>query len=329
MKKRLKVFQAGSYPQGEFSLERVKKIFSGVTEPIQGIFSHSSKWITDGKDPVTVGEFSNFSIEGDKVFADIEFNSKGDNYYTDGILKGVSAEIDFIKNKLTKIAVLPMGIKPAVTGAEFQGEEIIEGISLEFEEVKKVTIAEIIAALAALNVAEVPSSDLEALNNQAYKLQDEKWKINKLIESGYTVQKEFQKEDLEKLAKPLGLTLVEFQEPVQKTAEELRAEIKAEIEFESKRDSLIADSKSKFPPVIQGIVEFAIMKAGEERETIVEFSETEKISMFEKIESDLKALKKHPTQETYHNGLEFEKQGGEIDYMAAAKAATKKLYGGK
>ncbi|MGL5950231.1 MAG: hypothetical protein ACRCZH_02265, partial [Cetobacterium sp.] len=71
---------------------------------------------------------------------------------------------------------------------------------------------------------------------------------------------------------------------------------------------LIADSKTKFPPVMQGIVEFAIMKAGEERETIVEFSETEKISMFEKIETDIRGLKKHPTQETYYKNLEFEEE---------------------
>lgn len=325
MKKRLKIFQTGHYPQGEFSLERVKKIFSGITNPVQGIFSHSSKWITDGKNPVVIGEFSNFSIEGDKVFADIEFNNKGNNYYTDGILKGVSAEIDFTKDKLTKIAVLPMGINPAITGAEFQE---IEGITLEFEEVKIVSIAEIIAALATLNVAEISQSDLEALNNQAYKLQDDKWKINKLIEAGYIVQKEFSKEEIENIAKPLGFTLIEFQEPVLKSAEEYRAEARAEIEFEMKRDILIANSKTKFPPAIQEIVEFAIMKAAEEREIIIEFSETEKITRFDKIAAIVSETKKHHTQEIFYKDLEFEEQES-VDYMAQAKEATKKIYGGE
>ncbi|MGL6101109.1 MAG: hypothetical protein ACRC0G_15985 [Fusobacteriaceae bacterium] len=325
-KKRIKVFASGKYPQGEFSDERVKEIFSGIEGTVKGIFSHSSKWITENKDPVEVGEFSNFTIDKGNVFADIEFNVNGAKYHDDGILKGVSVEIDTNNNTLSRIAVLPVGIKPAVTGAEFNEEE--EGITIEFEEVREVTITEIIIALANINVAEVPSSDLEVLNNQAYKLQDEKWKINKLIESGYTVQKEFSKEEIETLAKPLGFVLAEFQEPVKKTVEEIRAEIKAEIEFETKIEALVNDSKTKIPPVLQGIVEFAIKKAGEERETIIEFSENEKISMFEKLELDIKSLKKHPTQETYYKDLEFGEEK-EIDYMAKSKAETEKLYGGR
>lgn len=324
MKKRLKVFEAGKYPQGEFSEDRVEKIFGSVTGSVEGIFSHSSKWLTENKDPVSVGEFQNFSIEKGIVYADVEFNDKGASYYRDGILKGVSVEI--AGDKLTKIAVLPVGIKPAVTGAEFQEEA--EGITVEFEEVKELTIAEIITALKSINVAGISQAELEQLNSCVWDVQDHKWAVNKLQDNGYTVQKEFSKEELEGMAKPLGFQLVEFQEEAILSKEEIKAQVRAEMEFEAKVEKLKADSKTKIPPVLQPFVEFALEKAGEERETIIEFSETEKVSMFEKMASTIEAMPKHPTQITHHNNLEFEKNG-EIDYMAKSRVETEKLYGGK
>ena len=133
MKKRIKIFETGIYPQGKYDKERVKKIFGSVKDNVSGIFSHSSKW-TEDKKAVKLGDFSNIEIKdmGNKteVYADINFNEKGKNYYEDGILKGVSVEVPY--DKLTKIAVLPVGVNPAVTGAEFQEAPIF----IEFQEIE-------------------------------------------------------------------------------------------------------------------------------------------------------------------------------------------------
>lgn len=309
MKKRIKVFEAGSYPQGDFSLDRVKEVFSSIENPVGGIFSHTSKWLKENKSPVDVGEFSNFEIKGGDVYADIEFNAKGTNYYNDGILKGVSPEIDKNTNKLLKIAVLPVGINPAVSTAEFQEEEA--GIVIEFEEVLQVGYKEILTALAALDVTVLSQIELETLSDAAYKLNDDKYRISKLTENGYTVVKtaEFSKEQLEEIAKNMNLQVVEFEQEVVLSPEELRTQIKSEIEFETKLEQEIDGMKKIVPPSLQHVVEFAIRESAKKRDEIVEFSETEKVSEFEKITGDIKKLGVNKVFKNYFQDVaEFEEK---------------------
>ncbi|MEG1942056.1 MAG: hypothetical protein RR191_06395 [Cetobacterium sp.] len=134
-KKRVKVFSSGNYPQGDYPPERVKKIFGNATKS-NAIFIHTSKW--KGNSPPKVGEFSGFELvnNGNKVdvFANIELNEKGKVYHSDNIFKGISVEIP--GDKLTNIALLPLGINPAVEGAEFEENSFIEPSDLEFEEAK-------------------------------------------------------------------------------------------------------------------------------------------------------------------------------------------------
>lgn len=98
MKKRLKVFESGNYPQGNFEADRVKAVFEKVVDKIPGIFAHSSHWAKKEEEPVSVGEFSNFELLNKNgklvVFGDVEFNEKGAGYYNDKILEGVSVEIE-------------------------------------------------------------------------------------------------------------------------------------------------------------------------------------------------------------------------------------------
>lgn len=310
MKKRIKVFESGNYPQGDFGLDRVKKVFSSIENPVGGIFSHTSKWLNEKKSPVNVGEFSNFEIKGNEVFADVEFNDKGSNYYNDGILKGVSVEIDKNTDKLLKIAVLPIGINPGVSTAEFQEEET--GIIIEFEEVEQVGYKEIIAALAALDLTQLSATELETLSDAAYRLNDDKYRINKLTENGYTVVKtaEFSKEQLDEIAKCMNLQVVEFEEEVVLSPTEMREQIKAEIEFENKVAEKIEGMKKVIPPSLQHIVEFAIKKAAETKDEIVEFSETEKVSEFEKITGDIEKMGENKIFKNYFQDVtEFEANG--------------------
>jgi len=131
--KGVKVFESGKYPQGTFDINRVKKIFGDAKETLLQ-FAHTSKIKEANKEAVLLGKMENFSISDDGVVkADIEFNEKGTVYKKDGIINGLSVEI--ANNVLTGIAALPIGVKPAVAGAEFAEEDTFEVFEeLEFEE---------------------------------------------------------------------------------------------------------------------------------------------------------------------------------------------------
>lgn len=314
MKKRIKVFEAGNYPQGDFSLDRVKEVFSSIENPIEGIFSHTSKWLNENKNPVNVGEFSNFEVKEKDVYADVEFNAKGTNYYNDGILKGVSVEIDKNTNKLLKIAVLPVGVNPAVSTAEFQEDKT--GIVIEFEEVEQVGYKEILAALAALDITALSQIEIETLNEAAYKISDDKYRIGKLTESGYTVVKtaEFSKEQLEEIAKNMNLQVLEFEVEEVLSPEQLRTQIKSEIEFENKLETEITEMKKIIPPALQHVVEFAIRESAKKRDEIVEFSEEEKISEFEKITRDVSKIGVNKVFKNYFQDItEFEQKNAVVN----------------
>lgn len=303
MKKKIKVFKAGKYPQGEFSEERVKKIFGNVKNKIETIFSHTSKWKT-GETPVAVGEFSNFEIIGNEVFGEIEFNENGSKYYRDGILKGVSVEIN--NDTLTRVAVLPIGINPAVSGSEFEEDN---SIIIEFEDAQQsVTVADILDAINKLNAAELTDTELDLLYGAIWNMSDRKYWADKLQADGYTVTK------------------VEMQ---QLTQEEMRALVRREVEFETRRDCLKEAIKTKFRLPQHEIVEFAIEEAFKNRDTILEFSENEKTSMFERIEKTIEALPKDSLFIEHHKEIEFSKENETENFFDKSKKETLKIFGGK
>lgn len=292
MKKRVKIFETGKYPQGEYPIDRVKKIFGEVKDGVKAIFQHTSKWKQTGKKPVLVGEFGNIQVdEAGKVFADIEFNDKGNGYFEDGILTGISVEIP--DDKLTAISVLPVGVKPAVKGAEFEDQSAFF-IEAEFEDitggVTVVTKEEIITALAGLTL-------------------DDKIAILKAISGGITDEQ-----------KKAMRTIVygEFEEKEEpKTEDQIRAEVAAEFEEKAERknrvDNFLTDNKLKITPAMKkaGMEEFCKILVEDTAEK--EFSADEKITAFEKLEKIFEAM---PTiiniKEVFGNGkkeeAEFEKK---------------------
>lgn len=296
-KKRVKVFESGNYPQGEFSEERTKKAFESAGE-IPAIYIHSSKWQDKGKSPVELGKFDNFSFqkEGEQlsVFADIELNEKGEIYHADGIFNGISVEIDQTNDSLSKIALLPLGVEPAVSTAEFQEKKVVyTGKYKEFEvkggEKVKVTKEEIKKALT------------------EFSLGDRAEIINALVA---TVSDE-ERKGMRKLMEWAKIEAIQSTPEKELTTEELRKQIKEEMEFEAREKELIELSKKKVIPVLQQIVEFAIKKAGEERATIIEFSETEKISYFEKFQKDFEAMPDGANFESEVEKMEFGKEDEE------------------
>ena len=125
--KRLKIFKAGNYPQGEFSVDKLKDIVSNTKDAIKAQFAHTSKL---KKEPVVVGEFTNVTLEGDEVFADFNFSDEGAEFYSKGMIEGLSVEIK--ENAFDRVAALPIGVNPAVQGAEFS-EQHGYYVALEFE----------------------------------------------------------------------------------------------------------------------------------------------------------------------------------------------------
>ncbi|WP_443863224.1 hypothetical protein [Fusobacterium ulcerans] len=296
-KKRVKVFESGSFPQGEFSEERTKRVFESAGE-VPGIYIHSSKWQNKGKNPLELGKFNNFSFEktGENlaVYADVELNEKGQLYHEDGVFNGISVEIDATKDSLGSIALLPLGVEPAVATAEFQEKKVVyTGKYKEFEvkggEKVAVTKEEIKKALT------------------EFSLGDRAEIINALVA---TVSDE-ERKGMRKLMEWAKIEAIQSTPEKELTTEELRKQIKEEMEFEAREKELIELSKKKVIPVLQQIVEFAIKKAGEERATIIEFSETEKISYFEKFQKDFEAMPDGANFESEVEKMEFGKEDEE------------------
>lgn len=298
-KKRVKVFESGNYPQGEFSETRTRKAFETAGE-IPAIYIHSSKWEDKGKSPVELGKFNNFSFqkEGDQlsVFADVELNTKGETYHADGIFNGISVEIDQTNDSLSKIALLPLGVEPAVATAEFQAEEkkvVYTGKYQEFEEEGGEEVA-------------VTKDDIKKALTE-FSLGDRAEIINALVA---TVSDE-ERKGMRKLMEWEKVEAIQNTPEKELTAEELRKQIKEEMEFEAKEKALIELSKKKVIPVLQPVVEFAIKKAGEERTKVIEFSETEKISYFEKFKDEFEKMKDAANFESEVDKMEFGKENGE------------------
>lgn len=254
---KVKVFESGNYPQGEFNAEKVKNIFSKVVEPIKAIFSHTSKY-KQGEAPIEIGSFKDFTIEekGGKaiVYGNVDFNEKGNNYYKDNILKGVSVEIDKNTDTLTKVAILPIGINPAVQGAEFQEmivefKEVIEDSKNEPtpEEPKEITIDEVI----------------EKFGNE------------------YNITKK------EKV-------VVKTEEEIR---EEVKKEFEAKYNAKKLKDNFLEKNKSKLTPTIKEFMTDKFLETIFEDSRTLEFGENENYKVHEVIEKLFDKLPNINTEE--------------------------------
>jgi len=268
--KRVKVFQAGKYPQGEFSESKVQEIFGNVKEAIQGIFIHSSKWEQEGKEPIQCGEFSNFSVENGTAFADLSLNNKGQEYYNDGIFKGISVELS---NGLKKIALLPLGVNPAITGAEFQLE--FEEVTTEelpvnnFEEEEKMTLEEVKAFLMTAGIGD----KIEVMSSIVGSLSEADTRAARALAYEFADKTQI---TVDEFAKEKGIEIEIKEAKVAKTEEEIRAEIQAEFEAKDKAKTELqefeAELKAKVLPAHREAYRMAFIAAQGQSE-LLEFEE--------------------------------------------------------
>ncbi|WP_064610398.1 hypothetical protein [Streptobacillus moniliformis] len=290
----IKVFESGNYSQGEFGIDRVKKIFSKTKDNIKAIFSHTSKW--NGKKPLELGEFKEFKVKEENgkavVYGNVDFNEKGNEYYQDDILKGVSVEIDSNKNELKKIAVLPIGINPAVKGAEFEKMDVNEVI-LEFEEEIK-------------DNTEIEKDD----NKEKDNVKD--FSIDDVI-SKFGADYEIKKKEEKKT----------------KTEEEIRAEIKAEFEAKENakngKNEFLKKYKDKITPSIKEFMTDEVLETLYSDNHVLEFNEN-KVDTREIIEKLMCSLPNIKTDEISQKLGEFEDIEDEYTkQFRLAKEKTEKM----
>lgn len=202
MPKRVKLFEVGKYPQGVFPEAEVATIFNATTGPIPAQFAHTSKLEQAGKDPVILGEFSNLEIDDGVIFADLEFNEKGSQYYEDGIINACSVEIS--GGKIDRVAILPVGVTPQIAGAEFESSgQLVFGGELEFED-NSITAEQAIDALENIDIQTLTEDLIDKLYEIIWDKTDTARIVRKLTEAGYIIEKktsEFEGKSSDDIAK--------------------------------------------------------------------------------------------------------------------------------
>ena len=333
MKDKLFIFKAGKFPvQGDYSVEKVKEIFGNVTDNIKGIFAHTSHWNKLEKEPLELGEFSNFEVDEEgKVYADIEFNEKGLQFKLDNVIKSVSVEIDTVSNKLKKIALLPLGVKPQIAGTEFEEQEM-DLIEFELIENKKefeggniVTLEEVKLFMKTAGIGD----KIEVMSTIVGSLSEQDTRAARALAWEFAEKTEVEGKDLVEFASKKGID-IEIKEAVKpKTEAEIREEVR--LEFEEKevlgkriaeKELFLANNKDKIIPALKPLVEFAYEEAQKQENVIVEFSETEKIPMKAKIEKVISEFQAVNKKEVTPKLGEFE-EGNEL--IEAAKEAGRNL----
>jgi hypothetical protein len=188
IKKNVKIFETGNFPQGEFNAERVAEIFANTAEGVTAQFAHTSKVKKANKNPLDLGEFSGFRLDDGTIYADVEFNEKGEQYYEDGIINACSVEI--ANNEITRVAILPINEAPQINGAEFDTNgTMVFGGEMEFAEEFAMAPADISNAIIGLDMATIEEAEFSAIQDAVWEKSDEKYAVNRLVTAGYTVEK--------------------------------------------------------------------------------------------------------------------------------------------
>lgn len=284
-----KIFKAGNYgKKGNYSTETLK---SWVGKEFSITAGHVNDWIKSGY-PVTAipiaGSCKVTDVDSEGyLIGEFSYNSFGDSikeqYPNLSIGIGENGE----PNHLAMLGYAPPHIKDLDKSfSEFSQDltAIEKTETIEFaEEDEQNKIDEFVKYLQNLDPTKVK---LESLFDIMYEKDSQKYTINKLREQGYTVEKtaEFSEDTLRSIADTLGMVI--SNKPVNTlTPEEIYLRAKAEFSREAEREDTKKKVISKFPPVMQGLLEFAIDKAFEEEEysRMIEFSETEKSTMADKL----------------------------------------------
>ena len=284
-----KIFKAGNYgKKGNYSTETLK---SWVGKEFSITAGHVNDWIKNGY-PVTAipiaGSCKVTDVDSEGyLIGEFSYNSFGDSikeqYPNLSIGIGENGE----PNHLAILGYAPPHLKDLDQSfSEFsQDLTAMENTeTIEFaEEDDQNKIDEFVEYLKGIDPTKVK---LQNLFDVMWGKDNEKYYAEKLKEAGYTVEKtaEFSEDTLRTIADTLGMVI--SNKPVNTlTPEEIYSRAKAEFTREAEREETKKKIISMFPPVMKNVMEFAIDKAFDEAEysKIIEFSETEKSTMADKL----------------------------------------------
>ena len=287
-----KIFKVGNYgPKGTYTREKLES-WKGKEFSITA--GHVEDWKNNGY-PITsipvAGSCKVTGVDGSGfLLGEFSYNNFGEDIKDK--YPNLSIGLDASgPNHIALLGYAPPHIKDlSKSFSEFSKDLSTlqeEGINIEFSEKEnngQELIDELVEKLKTLNISE--NINLSALQEVMYEKQDSLYMIKKLKENGYTVEKttEFSKEILGTIAETLGMEL-NPKKVETLTSKEIYAKAKAEFTRDAERDTLKKIITDKVPPVLKSLMEFAVDKAFEENEysKVIEFSETEKVPMAEKL----------------------------------------------
>lgn len=284
-----KIFKAGNYgKKGNYSTDTLK---SWIGKEFNITAGHIGDWVNNGY-PVTAipiaGSCKVTDVDNDGfLIGEFSYNSFGESikeqYPNLSIGIGENGE----PNHLAMLGYAPPHIKDLDKSfSEFSQDltALEKTETIEFaEEDDQNKIDEFVEYLKGIDPTKVK---LQNLFDVMWGKDNEKYYAEKLKEAGYTVEKtaEFSEDTLKTIADNLGFVVAN--KPVSNlTPEEIYSRAKTEFTREAEREETKKKIIFMFPPVMKNVMEFAIDKAFEEAEysKIIEFSETEKSTMADKL----------------------------------------------
>ena len=284
-----KIFKAGNYgKKGNYPTETLK---SWIGKEFNITAGHIGDWLKNGY-PVTAipvaGSCKVTNVDDDGyLIGEFSYNSFGESikeqYPNLSIGIGENGE----PNHLAILGYAPPHLKDLDKSfSEFSQDltamKNTETIEFAEEDVQS-KIDEFTTYLRGIDATNIK---LNSLFDVMWDKDNEQNSIKRLKEAGYTVEKttEFSEDTLKAIADTLGMIVTN--KPVNTlTPEEIYSRAKAEFTREAEREETKKKIISMFPPVMKNVMEFAIDKAFEEEEysKIIEFSETEKSTMADKL----------------------------------------------
>lgn len=284
-----RIFKAGNYgKKGNYSTETLK---SWVGKEFNITAGHVGDWVNNGY-PVTAipiaGSCKVTNVDNDGfLIGEFTYNSFGESIKEQYPNLSIGIGQDGTPNHLAMLGYAPPHIKDLDKSfSEFSQDltSIEKTETIEFaEEDVQGKIDEFAIYLRGIDATNIK---LSSLFDVMWEKDNEKYYAEKLKEAGYTVEKtaEFSEDTLKTIADNLGFVVAN--KPVSNlTPEEIYSRAKAEFTREAEREETKKKIISMFPPVMKNVMEFAIDKAFEEAEysKIIEFSETEKSTMADKL----------------------------------------------
>lgn len=323
-----RIFKAGNYGvKGNYTVDDLK---SWIGKEFCITAGHIGDWKNAGYPITAIPVAGNCKATGvDKegyLLGEFTYNSFGteikDKYPNLSLGVGTNGE----PNHLAILGYAPPHLKDldksfSEFSVDLTGAEEVKTIEFAEEGGKTAqqTVDEMVGLINKLDLNE--PINFSALQDAIWEKSDLKRTVEKLKSEGYTVEKtaEFSETTLKSIADTLGMVLSP-KKVTELTPEQIYAKAKAEFTREAEKEDVRKKMVTLFPPVMHKILEFAIDKAYEEQEysNIIEFSETEKVSMAAKMKEF--SAEDSPFKKLFENITENKEfTSGKVDPAQAAK----------